>query len=241
MREPHLHDYLDERCGPIPAYLHAVERRTHLRTMYPQMLTGHMQGRFLSWLVSWLRAGVRGRPFRVLEVGTFTGYSALCFAERLTAGDVVHTIEVDDERETMIREHIGMARLACPIEVHIGDANEVAPALPGAWDIIYLDARKADYPRQFEALAPRLAVGGVLLLDNVLWDGAVVDATRGTAAVLRAWSLGVSRDARWETLTLPMRDGLMAVRAAGPAASAHLHEEGADAGGFGPPVGRRAH
>ncbi len=217
MREPALYDYLDARCGPVPDYLRVVERNTHLHVLKPQMITGHMQGRFLSWLVSWLRPLVRDRPFRVLEVGTFTGYSALCFAERLYDGDEVHTIEVNDELETIIRRHIALVGFADRLHLHIGDANELAPKLPGPWDLIYLDAKKDDYPQQFESLSERLTPGGVLLLDNVLWDGQVLDATnqRATTTLLRDWTLALAQDPRWETLMLPMSDGLMMVRRRG--------------------------
>ena len=217
MREPAFHDYLDARAGPLPDYLLTVERNTYLRALSPQMICGHMQGRFLSWLVGWLRAAVRDRPFRILEVGTFTGYSALCFAERLRDGDEVHTIEINDELEILIREHFALAPagFAERLRLHIGDANEIIPTLPGAWDLVYLDARKDDYPRQLELLRDRLAPGGHILLDNVLWDGQVLDADerRARAVLLRDFTLSLAQNPRWETLMLPMRDGLMLVRA----------------------------
>lgn len=220
MREPRLYDYLDARCGPLPDYLLRVERNTHLRTVSPQMLCGHMQGRFLSWLTGWLRAMVAGRPFRVLEVGTFTGYSALCFAERLKDGDELHTIEIDDEREALIHEHFALAHGAGGLapkltpRLHLADANALISELPGPWDLVFLDARKDDYPTQFGLIAERLAPGGHVLVDNVLWDGQVLDerAQRPTTQLLREWTLALARKPGWETLTLPMSDGLMLVR-----------------------------
>ena len=219
MREPRLYSYLDERSGPLPDYLLEVERRTHLRTLQPQMLCGHMQGRFLSWLVGWLRPLVSGRPFRILEVGTFTGYSALCFAERLTPGDEVHTIEIDDEREALIREHFALAGYdggegQPRLHLHVADANALLPELPGPWDLVFLDARKDDYPTQFAAAAERLAPGGLVLLDNVLWDGQVLDEgnRRPTVRLLRDFTLALARNPRYETLALPMSDGLLLVR-----------------------------
>ena len=208
LRSPALHDYLDAHASHVPDYLYVVERNTHLRTVTPQMLSGHMQGRFLAWLVGWLS------PKHVLDVGTFTGYSALCLAERLPAEGQVHTIEVNDEREALIREHIALAGFADRVTLHLGDANVLLPTLPQRWDLAYLDAKKDDYPRQFELLADRLAPGGHILLDNVLWDGKVLDASvkKATTQVLRDFTLSLAHDPRWETLMLPMRDGLMLVR-----------------------------
>ncbi len=221
MREPALYAYLDARCGPVPEYLHTVERNTHLHVLKPQMITGRMQGRFLVWLVSWLRAAVRDRPFRVLEVGTFTAYGALCLAERLHAGDEVHTIEINDELEPRIRTHLELAGFGASrtpetpsIHLHIGDANALIPTLPGHWDLVYLDAKKDDYPAQFAMVEGRLAPGGIVLLDNTLWDGQVLDEReqRATTVLLREFTLVLAQDPRWETLMLPMSDGLLMVR-----------------------------
>lgn len=219
MRDPRLYSYLDERCGPIPAYLETVERNTYLKTLAPQMLSGKMQGRFMAWLTGWLRQahvqklGAENRPFRVLEIGTFTGYSALCFAERLLPGDEVHTIEIDVEREQLIRNHIELAGFSESITLHMGDANEVIKALAGPWDLVYLDAKKEDYPTQFETVAKQLNKGGYILLDNVLWNGEVLDPTRrrATTQLLREFTLSLALDERWESLLLPMSDGLMLV------------------------------
>jgi len=210
MREPKLHDYLDVHASHVPDYLYTVERNTHLRTVTPQMLSGHMQGRFLAWLTGWLL------PKRVLDVGTFTGYSALCFAEGLPVEGEVHTIEINDERESLIREHFELSGFGERLTLHLGDANKLIPKLPQRWDLAYLDAKKDDYPRQFDLVAERLAPGGHILLDNVLWDGKVLDAnpTKATTQLLRDFTLALAQNPRWETLMLPMRDGLMLVREA---------------------------
>ena len=220
MREPALHDYLDARATPVPAYLVELERATHLRSLKPQMLTGVMQGRFLSWLVGWLRPLAGQQPFRVLEIGTYTGYGALCLAERLRPGDEVVTIEVNDELEPLIREYVGRAgfdgsRANQPqIKLLLGDANALLPTLPGPWHLVYLDGRKEDYPAQFAEVAARLAPGAHVLLDNVLWDAQVLatDKLRPTARLLRDFTLALAQNPRWETLLLPMSDGLLLVR-----------------------------
>ncbi len=198
----------------MPAYLAEVERNTHLYTLRPQMLCGAMQGRLLSWLVAWLRPLVCDRPFRILEIGTFTGYSALCFAERLSAGDEVHTVEIEEELERLIRQHFQISGFAERLTLHIGDGSQLLEELPGPWDLVYLDARKDDYPRQFEEASRRLAPGGHILLDNMLWDGQVWQRRHAsrTATLLRDFTKQLAADERWETLLLPMRDGLMLVR-----------------------------
>ena len=232
MRDPRLTAYLDARAGPVPAYLLAVERNTHLRTVQPQMRTSHAQGRLLAWLTGWLRDAHPGDgAFRVLEVGTFTGYGALCLAERLLPGDEVHTLEIDDEREGLIREHIALAgfagtgepRRGPSVHLHLGDANTLIAELPYTWNLAYLDARKEDYPRQFGLVAERLAPGGHILLDNVLWDGQVLDDAprKATARLLRDFTLRLARDAAWETLPLAIDDGLLLVRRAGRAAGGY--------------------
>jgi len=209
MRRSHkLQAYLDERASPIPAYLKQIERNTFLRTLSPQMLTGHMQGRFLSWLVEWLS------PKQILEVGTFTGYSAICFAERLREGGRVTTIEVNDQQEGIIREHFALCGFAERLQLIIGDANEVIPTLEGPYDLVYLDAKKDDYKSQFKLASERLSPGGYILFDNVLWDGQVVDPDRNhaTTVLLREFTLELALDPAWETLMLPMSDGLFMVR-----------------------------
>lgn len=172
------------------------------------MLTGHMQGRFLSWLVEWLS------PKQILEIGTFTGYSAICFAERLQAGGLVTTIEVNDQQEGIIQEHFALCGFAERLNLLIGDANEVIPTLDGPFDLVYLDAKKDDYPQQFEMVSECLAPGGYVLFDNVLWDGQVIDPdqNRATTVLLREFTLTLAQNPRWETLMLPMSDGLFLVR-----------------------------
>jgi len=178
------------------------------------MMCGHMQGRFFAWLMDWLK------PKRVLEVGTFTGYSALCFAERLPHEGEVHTIEIDDERERLIRENFELSGLIHAtdgkqvLHLYMGDAAQVIPTLEEEWNLVLLDARKDDYPAHFELVVERLAPGGLVLFDNVLWNGQVIDPEnhRPTTQLLRTWTLDLAQNPSYETLTLPMSDGLMLVR-----------------------------
>ena len=227
MREPRLYAYLDERSGPVPDYLYTVERNTHLYALKPQMLTGHMQGRFLVWLTEWLASAKtdQTQPFDVLEVGGFTGYSALCFAEALLRTSTkramprghVTSIEMNEERETLFRRHVELAGFGESLTLYIGDANVLLGELNATYDLVYLDGRKADYPSQLEQCRKLLRPGGHILLDNVLWDGQVLepDNQKATAVMLREFTLKLARDTTWETLMLPMRDGLMLLRQTG--------------------------
>ena len=203
-----LHDYCRRHSTPPPATLRTLERETHLKTLAPQMLSGALQGRFLT-LLSRLK-----RPRLVLEVGTFTGYGAHCLAEGLAPDGHLHTIEGNPEPAYLIRKHLAAAGLEDRVTLHLGDALAVIPTLPYPFDLVFLDANKREYAAYFDAVADRVAPGGLLLADNVLWSGKVLDPAiddEDTRA-LDAFNKMVLADERFEVVLLPLRDGLMVAR-----------------------------
>lgn len=199
--------YCEAHTTPPAPILQALERTTHLTTLRPQMLSGPFQGTFLRLLSHALR------PQRAVEVGTFTGYAALCLAEGLAADGVLHTIEVNDELESTIRQYVQAAGFENRICVHIGDAAHILPQLDGPFDLAFIDAGKMDYPAHFELILPKMRTGGIILVDNVLWHGKVVaDAPDATTQLLRQFNHDRRHDPRVETLLLPLRDGLLWMR-----------------------------
>ena len=202
------YEYAEALSGPIPNYLLEVERQTFLKTMAPQMLSGQLQGRLLS-LFSKLR-----RPETILEVGTFTGYSALCLAEGLAPGGTLHAIEGNRETAFLAQQNFATSPFADNIKLHIGQALELLPELPPVFDMVFLDGDKRGYPEYFQQLINRLSPGGLLLADNILWDGKVSATGKPNLDVerLRAYNQLLADDARVEVVVLPLRDGLSVAR-----------------------------
>jgi len=202
------HYYCLAHSSSLSAVLHDLERETHLRTLGPQMLSGEYQGQLLRFLSLMLR------PRRVLEIGTFTGYTAICMAEGLAEDGVLHTIEANDELGWLIRKYIQKAGMEYKIVLHLGDAAQVVPTLDEVFDLVFLDAGKLDYPAHYEMALAKMRSGGILLADNVLWDGKVASGNERdeTAVALRAFNDFVQQDERVENLLLHLRDGLMMVR-----------------------------
>lgn len=200
--------YADAHTSPEPPLLAQLNRETHLKVLYPRMLSGHIQGRMLALFAQMLR------PRRILEIGTYTGYSAICLAEGLTADGHLHTIEIDEEREAQIMPYIHAAGLADKVSVHFGDAREIIPTLNEAWDLVFLDADKQHYVAYFDMVFPNMRSGAVLLADNVLWSGRIVEehSTDKELVGLRAFNDHVLRQPDAECVLLPIRDGIMAVR-----------------------------
>ncbi|TNE58354.1 MAG: O-methyltransferase [Bacteroidetes bacterium] len=204
--EKNLH-YCLTHTTPVLPVLQALERETHLRTLHPQMLSGPYQGQLLQFISHMIR------PRRILEIGTFTGYSAICLAQGLTEDGALDTIEANDELAPIIRKYIDQAGLEHKVRVLLGDALELIPQLQDTYDLIFLDAGKLDYHQYYELSLPKLRPGGFLLADNVLWDGKVAaDEADATAQALRAFNDHIHQDARVENLLLPLRDGLLIVR-----------------------------
>ncbi|MDO8365145.1 MAG: O-methyltransferase [Saprospiraceae bacterium] len=201
-------DYCLAHSSQLNGVLHDLERETHLRTLSPQMLSGEYQGQLLRFLSLMLR------PRRVLEIGAFTGYTAICMAEGLVQDGALHTIEANEELGWLIHKYIQRAGMEHKIVLHLGDAAEVVPTLDEVFDLVFLDAGKLDYPLHYEMALAKMRSGGFLLADNVLWDGKVASGNDRdeTAVALRAFNDFVQQDKRVENLLLPLRDGLMMVR-----------------------------
>ena len=202
-----LYAYCEAHSAAPSELLCALERETHLKTLAPQMMSGRLQGGFLRMLSGLLR------PRQVLEIGTFTGYGALCLAEGLAPDGVLHTIEANPEMEHIIRKYIRLAGKEASVQLHIGQAQEVIPTLPGLFDLVYIDAGKQDYATFFHLVVDRVSPGGLLLADNVLWGGKILDAVPDVdTRIMQAFNQLLASDPRVETLVLPLRDGLTIAR-----------------------------
>jgi len=204
-----LEDYLINHTDPEPDYLAVINRKTHLRVLNPRMLSGHLQGRVLAMLSTMIR------PHRILEIGTFTGYSALCLAEGLIENGSLHTIEADDELEELILSNFDLSPYKHLIQLHIGDARHVIPQLNECFDLVFIDGDKREYEQYFELVLPVVKSGGFILVDNTLWDGKVLSSTDSkdpqTEAVKR-FNRILTSDQRVEKVILPLRDGLTLIR-----------------------------
>ncbi len=205
-----INAYCEAHTTPPSTVLNELERETHLKTLAPQMLSGHLQGQFLAML-----SRIQ-QPRLVLEIGTFTGYAAICLAQGLKKGGTVHTIEANPELEYLIRKYIGRAGLDDSIRLHIGDALEVIPGLDGPFDMVFIDANKQEYARYYDLVIDKVAPGGLILADNVLWSGKVLTSAEREkdqdAALIHRFNEKVLRDERVENAMLPLRDGLLIVR-----------------------------
>lgn len=196
--------YCEEHTTPESDLLYRLDRETNIEVLNPRMLSGQMQGLLLSMVSKMLR------PRRILEIGTYTGYSAICLAEGLASDGLLHTIEADAELEDRIRQYVGACANGGRIILHIGDALQVAADIDETWDLVFVDAAKQDYVQYYEMLLPKLRKGGFLLADNTLWGGKVVAGGRhdkDTCAILE-FNDRVQHDRRVRNLLLPFRDGM---------------------------------
>lgn len=213
-----LDEYIEAHIDAEGDYLHRLWRATQLHLNYPRMASGHVQGRVLKMLVQMIR------PQTVLEIGTFTGYSALCMAEGLADGAVLHTVEINDEQEDFTRPWLEGSPWADKIQLHIGDALQLlddrqmpdSPLHGLKFDLVFIDADKRHYTDYYEAVLPRLNEGGYILADNTLWDGHVVqndvrESDLQTQGIL-AFNDHVAADPRVEKVIMPVRDGLTIIR-----------------------------
>ena len=209
-----IEEYIEAMSSPENEVLAQITRDTYVHILNPHMLSGQVQGRVLSMLSKMIR------PRRILELGTFTGYSALCLAEGLTPDGKLITIEHNDELESTIRHNLSLSPLGSRIDLLIGDAIEILSAGNGpiageAFDLVFIDADKRQYCEYLDAVYPLVRAGGWIIADNVLWDGHVIDPaydkdkqTQG----LRRFNEKVKNDSRFEQVILPLRDGMTIIQ-----------------------------
>ncbi|TXK37396.1 O-methyltransferase [Pontibacter qinzhouensis] len=205
-----LQQYAEEHTSPESELLHKVNRQTHLNVLKPRMLSGHLQGRLLAMFSQMIR------PRQILEVGTYTGYSAICLAEGLQPGGTLHTIDKNEELEERVKGYFAEAGLADSIRLHIGNALEIIPTLDATFDLVFLDADKINYANYYDLVFDKVAPGGYIIADNVLWSGKVLPKYRkkldeDTAAVID-FNKKLHEDGRVENILLPVRDGLLLAR-----------------------------
>lgn len=206
---PELDEYINSHISPEPKELYRIDRLTNLRLVNGRMCSGHIQGRMLKMLTSMTQ------PKRALELGTFSGYSALCIAEGMPEGGVIDTIEVDDELEDFIRENLASSPHGEKVRLHIGDALEMMQQWDNdEFDLIFIDADKRKYVDYFNRAIDLVKTGGYILADNTLWDGHVVETCRHSAQTQGIIDFNnlVANHPRVETAILPLRDGLTILR-----------------------------
>ena len=200
-----LDDYVVRHSEDEPALLKALTRETYQKILQPRMLSGHYQGRVLSVLSKLIR------PKSILELGTFTGYSALCLAEGLDKNGVLHTIDINEELVAFQRTYFDKSGYGSQIIQHLGAALDIIPTLDTSFDLVFMDADKPNYINYFHQIIDKLNPGGVILSDNVLWSGKVteaVDPSDISTKIVLEYNTLLKEDPRLETVLLPIRDGL---------------------------------
>lgn len=203
-----LKKYLLKYCDPEDEILKNIDRETHLKVSMPRMLSGHYQGRVLSMLSKMTN------PERILEIGTYTGYATLCLAEGLTENGFIHTVDINAELEDMVRANFSRSPLNEKIIYHQGDATKIIPELNEVFDLVFIDADKKNNETYYNLLINKLRPGGIIIVDNVLWSGKVLNEKKidQNTAIITNFNKMVSKDQRVEKLILPIRDGLFVIR-----------------------------
>lgn len=204
-----IENYITQHTEKEPELLQQLNHETWEKVLMPRMLSGHLQGRVLSMMSCLIH------PKNVLEIGTYTGYSALCFAEGLQKGGKIHTIDINVELETMVAQYIQKSGYENTIIQHIGNAIDIIPKLNETFDLIFIDADKTNYSNYYDIAFDKLTKGGVIIADNVLWSGKVVDLKEENdldTKALKFFCKKVQNDKRVQNVLFPIRDGLMVIR-----------------------------
>jgi predicted O-methyltransferase YrrM len=206
--DPEIEQYAEAHTTPENSLLAQITRDTYLEVLQPRMLSGHLQGRVLSMLSKMIR------PNAILEIGTYTGYSALCLAEGLSAHGTLLTIDKNIELYDRANAYFSESEFAPKIQMLKGNALTIVPDLKQKWDLIFIDADKENYQNYYDLTLPNLNKGGFIIADNVLWSGKVIDANENDVdtTALRSFNTSLIEDNRVEVLMLPVRDGLTVVR-----------------------------
>jgi len=204
-----IEDYVSQFTTEESEVLKELNRETHAKVLQPRMLSGHLQGRVLSMLSHMIK------PKRILEIGTYTGYSSICMAEGLAESGMIHTIDINEELQRMIEQYVDSAGLSEKIKVHIGNALDIVPELKEDWDLVFIDADKENYINYYKMIAPTLKSGAYVIADNVLWSGKVIEEYSSLDEESKAlvdYSKMVHEDPTMENVLFPIRDGLMVGR-----------------------------
>ena len=204
-----LEDYIEQHSEKEPALLAALNKETYQKILLPRMLSGHFQGRVLSMLSKLIR------PVNILEIGTYTGYSALCLCEGMQEGGQLHTIDIKEELIDFQRKHFDKSPWGKQIMQHLGQAVAIIPTLDLKFDLVFIDADKENYLNYFELILPKMNKGGIILSDNVLWSGKVLEPLQPndlSTKIIMEYNELLKSDPRVETVLLPIRDGLTVSR-----------------------------
>jgi caffeoyl-CoA O-methyltransferase len=204
-----LENYIDQHSEKEPELLAALNKETYQKVLLPRMLSGHFQGRVLSMLSKLIR------PVNILEIGTYTGYSALCLCEGMQENGILHTIDIKEELVDFQRKHFDKSPWGNQIVQHLGEALDIIPTLELKFDLVFIDADKENYINYFELIVPKMNKGGIILSDNVLWSGKVLEPLNPkdiSTKILLEYNLLLKNDPRVETVLLPIRDGLTVSR-----------------------------
>ena len=205
-----LSQYAEQHTTPENELLKSLNRDTHANVLAPRMLSGHLQGRLLSLFSKMIQ------PKAILEIGTYTGYAALCLAEGLTKDGVLHTIDINEELETRIQKYFNQSTYANQIKLHIGNALDIIPKIQEQFDLIFIDADKENYSNYYDLLIDQLPSGGIIMADNVLWSGKVIDTNALDSDIdtqeLDKFNAKVQSDPSVENILIPVRDGIMVAR-----------------------------
>lgn len=204
-----LEDYIEQHSEKEPQLLAALNKETYQKILLPRMLSGHFQGRVLSMLSKLIR------PVNILEIGTYTGYSALCLCEGMQENGQLHTIDIKEELIDFQRKHFDKSPWGKQITQHLGEAVDIIPTLETKFDLVFIDADKENYINYFELIVPKMTKGGIILSDNVLWSGKVLEPLNPkdtSTKILLEYNKLLKEDPRVETVLLPIRDGLTVSR-----------------------------
>ena len=202
-----IEQYIEQHSSTEHKVLQELNRETYLKVQMPQMLSGHLQGHFLAMITAMLQ------PKRILEIGTYTGYSGICLANGLAEDGILYTIDVNEELQPMVEKYMSKAGLTTKVKQLIGDARQIIPTLNETFDLVFIDADKVNYGTYYDLVFDKVRTGGYIIADNVLWSGKVIEEKKDKDTLaIDGYNKKVMADKRVETFILPLRDGLNIAR-----------------------------